>query len=166
MTSVGPSYPNLSNEAIAGSSDSRAVPLLIAGCDPRKHLGKNQYFNANCFESPSPVTFPSNTTGPSQNTVHNGTFRLPYIHGPAYESDSTGLYKIFAMRDSRSLEFRSEVFNIFNHPLNEYLIYYEDPDEQLNFNAYNAAPTNASTAGHIDNKTGHRRFQFSAKFNF
>ncbi|NYF81325.1 TonB-dependent receptor [Granulicella arctica] len=164
MTSVGPNFPNLSGEAIAGSSDSRAVPVMV--CDPRKGLGKDQYFNANCFQSPTSVTFPSNTTGPSQNTVHNGTFRLPYIHGPAYENDSTGLHKVFAMRDSRSLEFGSEVFNIFNHPMNEFLIYYEDPNEQLDFNAYNAAPTNLSTAGHIDNKTGHRRFAFSVKYNF
>ena len=164
MQSVGPDYPNLSNEAIAGSSDSRAVPIMI--CDPRKGLGKNQYFNAACFESPSPVTAPSNSTGPADNTIHNGTFRLPYIHGPAYENDSTGLYKSFAMRDNQNLEFRGEVFNVFNHPQNEYLIYYEDPAEQLDFNAYNAAPTNVSTAGHIDNKTGHRRYQFSLKYNF
>ena len=161
---------NLSNEAIAGSSDSRAVPVMT--CDPRKGLHRNQYFNAACFESPSPVTFPSNTTGPSQNTVHNGTFRLPYIHGPAYESDSTGLYKTFSMRDNRSLEFRSEVFNIFNHPQNEFLIYYEDPAEQLNYSGSNAPPTNTNfsqtqtPAGYADNKTGHRRYQFSAKFNF
>ena len=164
MTSVGPSYPNLSSEAIAGSSDSRAVPILT--CDPRKGLGKNQYFNAACFESPTPVTSPSDATGPAQNTVNNGTFRLPYIHGPAYESDSTGLYKTFAMGESRTLEFRSEVFNIFNHPLNEFLIYYEDPNEQLDFSAYNSAPTNVSSAGTIDNKTGHRRYQFSVKYNF
>jgi hypothetical protein len=70
------------------------------------------------------------------------------------------------MGEKRNLEFRSEVFNILNHPLNEFLIYYEDPNEQLTYNAYNAAPTNAGTAGYADNKTGHRRYQFSVKYDF
>ena len=81
----------------------------VLTCDPRKNLAKNQYFNPACFSGPM--------------NLSNGSYRLPYIHGPAYINDSLGLFKAFAMGGSRKLEVRGEAFNLFNHPWNEFIQY-------------------------------------------
>lgn len=130
-----------------GTPDEAAVPKMI--CDPRKNLGKNQYFNPACFVAPSYLA--------------NGTYRLPYIHGPAFFNDSTGIFKTFAMRGSRSLEIRAEAFNLFNHPWNEFIP--GDPNMYMGFNAA-GGPTTSPAAGTAENKTGHREVQLAAKYFF
>lgn len=130
-----------------GTPDEIAVPKMI--CDPRKGLAKNQYFNPACFVAPS--------------YLQNGTYRLPYIHGPAYINDSLGLFKAFGMGGSRSLEVRGEAFNLFNHPWNEFIE--NDSAMYMGFDAAGGATT-TPTAGTIDNKTGHREISLAAKFYF
>lgn len=146
----GTTNTNISlNGAFAdGTPDEVAVPKMI--CDPRKGLAKNQYFNPACFVAPSYLA--------------NGTYRLPYIHGPAYINDSTGLFKTFGLGESRKLEIRGEVFNLFNHPWNEFIA--SDPNMYMGFDAAGGATTSLNTAGTIDNKTGHRRLQLAAKYYF
>jgi hypothetical protein len=125
--------------------------VLKPGCDPRKGLAKNQYFNPSCF------------TGPTN--LSNGSYRLPYIHGPAYINDSIGLFKAFSMGESRKLEIRGEAFNLFNHPWNEFIEY--DPNMYMGFYwATGAAASGNSAAGTADNKTGHREISLAAKFYF
>ena len=130
-----------------GTPDETVVPKMI--CDPRKGLAKNQYFNPACFVAPSYMA--------------NGTYRLPYIHGPAYINDSTGIFKTFGLGASRKLEIRGEVFNLFNHPWNEFLA--SDSRMYMGFSAAGGATTTPS-AGTSDNKTGHRQIQLAAKFYF
>jgi len=137
----------LSPAFVNGTPDEVAVPKMI--CDPRKGLAKNQYFNPACFVAPS--------------YLQNGTYRLPYIHGPAYINDSTGLFKSFALGQSRKLEVRGEVFNLFNHPWNEFLA--SDSNMYMGFNEPGGA-TISTSAGTADNKTGHRTIQLSGKFYF
>ena len=141
------SSSTLSNAFVTGTPDEVAVPKVT--CDPRKGLAKNQYFNPACFAAPSYLA--------------NGTYRLPYIHGPAYINDSTGLFKTFAMGESRKLEVRGEVFNLFNHAWNEFIAY--DPAMYMGYNAPGGATT-SSKAGIVDNKTGHREMSLAAKFYF
>jgi hypothetical protein len=138
---------SVGNAEIDGTPDEIALPHMI--CDPRKGLAKNQYFNPACFVAPSPLS--------------NGTYRLPYIHGPAYINDSTGIFKTFGLGASRKLEIRCEVFNLFNHPWNEFIA--NDPNMYMGFKTYGGA-TESSSAGTIDNKTGHREIQLAAKFYF
>ena len=130
-----------------GTPDEVAVPRLT--CDPRKGLTKNQYFNPACFAGPT--------------LLNNGTYRLPYIHGPAYINDSTGLFKTFAITDKRKLEVRAEVFDLFNHPWNWFKAY--DPNMYMGFDS-NGNMTSTNPAGTIDNKTGHREISMAAKFYF
>jgi hypothetical protein len=132
-----------------GSDDEIAVPKVI--CDPRKNLAKNQYFNPACFVAPS--------------YLENGTYRLPYIHGPAYINDSLGLFKAFALGGSRKLELRGEAFDLFNHSWNEFLQYDDDGRMDMGFNAAGGATT-STEAGTADNKTGHREISLAAKFYF
>ena len=130
-----------------GTPDETAVPKMI--CDPRKGLKSGQYFNPACFAAPS--------------YLQNGTYRLPYIHGPAFINDSTGIFKTFAMRENRSLEIRGEAFNLFNHPWNEFIA--SDPNMYMGFAAA-GGPTISPSAGTVDNKTGHREIQLAAKYYF
>ena len=58
---------------------------------------------------------------PDRTNLSNGSYQLPYIHGPAFFNDSTGIFKTFPMREGRSLEIRGEAFNLFNHPWNEFI---------------------------------------------
>ena len=130
-----------------GTPDEVAVPKLI--CDPRKKLGKDQYFNPACFAGPT--------------LLSNGTYRLPYIHGPAYINDSTGLFKTLSFSDRRKLEIRGEVFNLLNHPFNEFIAY--DPNMYMGFDT-SGKSASTNPAGTIDNKTGHREVSLAAKFYF
>ncbi|HWT65500.1 MAG TPA: carboxypeptidase regulatory-like domain-containing protein [Terracidiphilus sp.] len=139
---------SISNGAFAtGTPNETAVAKMI--CDPRKGLAKNQYFNPACFVAPS--------------YLQNGTYRLPYIHGPAYINDSIGLFKTFEMGESRKLEVRGEAFNLFNHAWNEFIAY--DPNMYMGFSEAGGA-TSSTSAGTIDNKTGHREISLAAKFYF
>jgi hypothetical protein len=137
----------INGEFTNGTSDEVAVPLMV--CDPRKGLQPNQYFNPACFVAPSYLS--------------NGTYRLPYIHGPAYENDSLGLFKTFGFGEARKLEIRAEAFNLFNHARNEFIPY--DSNMYMGFSDQGGA-TYSNSAGTADNKIGHREIALSAKFYF
>jgi Carboxypeptidase regulatory-like domain len=137
----------IGGELTNGTYDEAAVPLMV--CDPRRGLKRNQYFNPACFVAPSYMA--------------NGTYRLPYIHGPAYENDSLGLFKTFSITESKKLEIRAEAFNLFNHPYNEFIAY--DSNMYMGFSAMGEG-TASTSAGTADNKTGHREIALTAKFWF
>jgi hypothetical protein len=149
-----PDPPDLSNRNILGTPDEQWAPTLV--CNPTAGLQKNQYFNANCFQSPLPETVANNPS--------IGTFRLPYIHGPRYERDDIGLYKAFTIDSAKSIQFRVQAFNIGNHPLNAFIPY--DSDLYVGYNNYGSLPINSNTAGFTENKLGHRTIQLAAKFYF
>jgi hypothetical protein len=146
-TATGSESTGSYNALVNGTPDEIVVPKMI--CDPRKGLGKNQYFNPACFSGPTYLS--------------NGTYRLPYIHGPAYINDSLGLFKAFGLGESRRLEVRGEVFNLFNHPWNEFIE--NDPNMEMDFDT-NGNMTSTNAAGTADNKTGHREMSLAAKFYF
>ncbi|MGA8940175.1 MAG: hypothetical protein WB439_13520, partial [Acidobacteriaceae bacterium] len=131
-----------------GSPDESAVPFVT--CDPRKGLKAHQYFNPNCFSEPY--------------EGHNGTFRLPYIHGPAYFNDEIGLFKDFKFRGANKLEVRVQGFDFLNRSFDTYQQY--DSSLYLGFANLNSPPTNASTAGVTTTRVGHRSIQLAAKYYF
>jgi hypothetical protein len=147
QNTIGIYGPGNYSDFADGTPDEVAVPKLI--CDPRKGLAKNQYFNPACF------------TGPTR--LSNGTYRLPYIHGPAYINDSLGLFKTFNIKDARKVEIRGEAFNLFNHAWNEFIP--NDPNMYMGFDT-TGAMTSSNAAGTADNKTGHRELSLAAKFYF
>jgi len=146
--------PDMSNRNLLGTPDEQAVPTLV--CNPTAGLVKGQYFNANCFQAPVPETTPG--------TPSIGTYRLPYIHGPRYESDDIGLYKAFKITPTKSLQFRAQAFNFANHPLYSFVEY--DPGLYLAYATYGSLPTNADTAGFAKTKLGSRTIQLAMKFYF
>ena len=155
VSNGAPAYytPNFDNRVTVGTPDEQGVPTLA--CDPRSGLHAHQYFNAACFISPQ-------LGAPNKPSI--GQYELPYIHGPRYEADDIGLYKAFKMADQRSVQFRAQAFNIFNHPLDSFIQY--DPGLYLTYDAYGAAPTNPNQAGYASTKLGSRTVQLEAKIYF
>jgi hypothetical protein len=146
--STYPTGVSISNESVNGTPDEAAVPFVT--CDPRKGLQAHQYFNPSCFGAPS--------------QGHNGTFKLPYIHGPAYFNDEIGLFKDFKVRENDKLEIRFQAFDFLNRSFDTYLQY--DSSLYLDYGTLNAPPTNASTAGVTTVRQGHRTVQLAAKYFF
>ena len=146
--------PDMSNRNVLGTPDEQAVPTMV--CDPRGGLQKGQYFNANCFQAPQAETV--------ANAPNLGTYRLPYIHGPRYESDDIGLYKSFKIGQTKSVQFRAQAFNFANHPLYSFVEY--DPGLYLAFPNYGTLPTNSDSAGFAKTKLGSRTIQLALKFYF
>jgi len=151
-TTGGSSYPdtrvNISNDSVTGTPDEAAVPILT--CDPRKGLKPHQYFNPSCFAAPS--------------EGHNGAFRLPYIHGPAYFNDELGIFKDFKIGDAGKLQIRFQGFNFLNRHFDTYQQY--DSSLFLGFSNINTVPDNVATGGIPSSQTGHRSLQLAAKYYF
>jgi len=152
VTSKGVTYGatsvSISNDAVTGTPDESAEPFVT--CDPRRGLKPHQYFNPSCFASPS--------------IGNNGTFRLPYIHGPAYFNDEIGIFKDFNVHKGEKLEIRFQGFNFLNRSFDTYQQY--DNSLYMDFTSLNAPPTNASTVGVTTTRTGHRTVQLEAKYYF
>jgi hypothetical protein len=139
---------SISNDSVTGTPDEAAVPFVT--CDPRKGLKAHQYFNPSCFSAPY--------------EGHNGTFRLPYIHGPSYFNDELGLFKDFKVTESQKLELRFQAFDFLNRSQDKYQQY--DSSLYLDLVGLNTPPQNAKTAGVTTTRTGHRTLQFAAKYYF
>ena len=130
---------------ITGTPDVYVAPVLT--CDPRKNLGPNQYLNPSCFALPTPG--------------HNGTFVIPEAFGPGFFNTDLSLFKTFKFTENRSIQFRTEAFNILNHPNRSFGL---DNNLNLTFNA--AGVMTNSNFGTARLKTGFRIIQFVAKFYF
>jgi hypothetical protein len=137
----------ISNDSVTGTPDESAVPIIT--CNPTKGLKPHQYFNPSCFSVPS--------------EEHNGSFRLPYIHGPAYFNDEIGLFKDFKVHEAQKLEIRFQGFNFLNRSFDTYQEY--DSSLYLDY-AGSSTPSNTTTAGVTTVRTGHRTVQLEAKYYF
>lgn len=62
----------------------------------------DQWFDPSAFVAPTPLTFGNAGTG--------------IIHGPPSRFFDAGIYKNFALWENARLQFRTEMFNSFNHP--------------------------------------------------
>ena len=144
----GTTSVSISNDSVNGTPDESAVPFVT--CDPRKGLQPHQYFNPSCLTAPY--------------EGHNGSFQLPYIHGPGYFNDEIGIFKDFNFRENNKLEIRFQGFDFLNRSFDTYQQY--DSSLYLGYAAINQAPTNASTAGVTTVRTGHRTVQLEAKYYF
>jgi hypothetical protein len=79
---------------------------------PRGSRGPTRWFNAACFPLPTAVP----------DAVFGGTY-IPYgnagpniINTPGFGDVSLSGSKTWTIKETRSLEFRAESFNLFNHP--------------------------------------------------
>jgi len=135
-------------------------PVLT--CDPRKGLGKGQYFNANCFAAPLP---------PSAGFFGQmGQYVWPYMREPHYFDSDMGLFKAFRVTESQRFELRFSATNFLNHANGQFGLA-SNLDQQLTFAGVSTAAglvynSNASTTGVPAAKSGYRWMQFAAKYYF
>jgi len=138
--------------SVYGISTDRAQ--LSGTCTPSQYVTAgsitsklNDYINAKCFAAPPVVGADGVATG-------FGNSGVGILQGPSELNFDFSLIKKFPLhriRESANLEFRSEFFNIFNHPL------FQDPD--VNFGD--------PTFGQITNTYGNPRIiQLALKLSF
>jgi hypothetical protein len=143
FTGLGFSPATSSNDpaglGLLGSSPSGARPDMI--CDPNQGAPHTvlQWFNTACFVNP-----PSGV-----NRVGNASRNV--ILGPSTTRFDATLAKNFRFSESKSIQLRWEVFNIFNH---------------TNFTTFSSANITSSVYGQINNTRDPRTMQLGAKFIF
>jgi hypothetical protein len=135
-------------------------PVLT--CDPRKGLGKGQYFNPACFAAPLPPT--ATSFGQTGQTI------WPYIRTPHYWGSDLAIFKAFRITDAQRAEIRISATNWLNHPNAQFGLA-GTSDNSLLFNGLSSGSalvrnTNTSTTGTPQNKVGYRWMQFAAKYYF
>jgi hypothetical protein len=96
-------------------------PNVISGCDPVKSGAIQDrllsYFNTSCFSLPAPYTY--GTEGRTD----------PRLRGPGIANSDFALFKKTPLTERFNLEFRAEIFNIFNR------VQFGTPDRTFTTNA-------------------------------
>jgi len=122
-----------------------ARPNYVAGCNVYANQSVHQWYNPACF-----TASPYGTLG---NLGRNN------LVGPGYVDTDFGLLKNTRINERFDVQFRAELFNIFNHPN------FITPSAAV-FNA-GVSPTRTATAGQITSIVGNaRQTQFSVKLIF
>ncbi|HTV09012.1 MAG TPA: carboxypeptidase regulatory-like domain-containing protein [Candidatus Aquilonibacter sp.] len=153
-----------------GTPDYQLMPVVK--CNPSGGSANHQYINPTCFAVPVPG---SPTTGPealSSNPSGQGTLRMPYIRGPAYQNHNLSLIKNFSLGESRTLQLSAQGFNFLNHPL---VSFNNNDNTNLNLGNLNfavvgqpltPAQLRAPYFGIANIKYGSRLIELGAKFVF
>ena len=120
-------------------------PNYVAGCNVYANQSVQQWYNPKCF------------TASEYGTV--GNLGRNNLEGPGYVDTDFGVMKNTRIKENVSLQFRAELFNIFNHPN------FATPNPTV-INA-GVTPTTSATAGQITSIVGNaRQTQFSLKLIF
>jgi hypothetical protein len=130
-----PFTPNI-NFDNANANGGNQRPNLTGDPKSGPH-GVQQFFNIAAYSVPAPYTF--------------GNAGRNSLRGPSFTNLDTSLFRDFSLYRETNLEFRSEFFNVLNHPQ------FSNPDSTLE----------DSTFGRITSTTGNSRLiQFALKFTF
>ncbi|MFP5205871.1 MAG: TonB-dependent receptor [Acidobacteriota bacterium] len=116
-------------------------PYSGATTDHHQYAGSKApgvFINPNAFAIPATGGF--------------GTCRPRMFHGPGIQDENLSLFKNFSVGAERSLQFRAEFFNAFNHPN------FANPAGNISFPAAFGKSTNTTTSPRV--------LQFSGKFLF
>jgi hypothetical protein len=97
-----------------GTPDYLLQPTL--NCNPASSGVKHQFVNPACFGIPQPGGPAVGSQALSKNPTGQGTFRLPYIHGPGLVVNDISLLKNFAVKEKQNLQLKFSAFNFLNHP--------------------------------------------------
>ena len=109
MTNTGSANPrpNQIHNAYDFSFDTAGQAAL--GCSNPGHQTLDCWFNQAAFVIPP--------LAPGQSSAHEfGTVERAVLRGPDYIDFDFSIYKTFALSERFHLTFRSEFFNLFNHP--------------------------------------------------
>jgi hypothetical protein len=128
--------PNGINNSSIDEPDYTGGPLHLSG-NPRKN--RNNYFDA--------AAFPMNTWGTP------GNAKRRFFYGPGADNFDMAVAKKLALTESKSLLFRVEAFNLFNHT-------------QFNGPTSVDGDIGSSTFGEVISAAAPRILQGALKFNF
>jgi hypothetical protein len=153
----------LSQQVFLGTPDVLLQPRVL--CNPAAS-GNHLYIKNACFALPTQLGT-------------NGTYRFPYIHGPAYVESDLTLTKNITLPREQSFHIRIAAFNFlnranpsFNSNLpGEYTLSYSYTNNAITSPTAPATlasipNANASIFGRADLKLGHRTLEISLKYNF
>jgi len=99
------SYANSTSLANAGLGVGNIRPDVVPGCAKKSGGGSlNQWFNTNCFATPPEWGF-----GDEARVDAN-------LRGPGINNFDFAIFKRTNVGEKMGIEFRTEFFNIFNHP--------------------------------------------------
>ena len=134
--------PGASNNATSGSTGG------CLGVEPGQQLGTpSLYFDPCAFENPDPGTL--------------GNLGRNTVIGPSVVNTDISLQKDFSIDSKRRLQFRAEMFNIFNHSN------FDKPSGNTAVVFSGGAGRRNSSAGRItDTATTARQLQFALRFSF
>jgi hypothetical protein len=92
------------DEVFGGSTPNNLTPRpnYVAGCNINEGANINQWFNPNCFTLQAPGTF--------------GNLGRNIGRGPRLTNVDLAFLKDTKLNERLNLQFRAEMFNIFNHP--------------------------------------------------
>jgi hypothetical protein len=146
----------ISSASMLGTPDVSLQPTLK--CNPGSGLAKNQYINASCFALP---------TGAGTPGVVNGSYVMPYVHGPAYINSDLSVEKAFTVGEKSKLRFRYAAFNFLNHPLHSFGTPYA-LQSTLQMSGATAATAVSSNPnfGYAPLTVGRRLSEISLKYEF
>jgi hypothetical protein len=110
--------------AAGSNSGTNCYAFALPGQDPRTsiHIGADgnpRMLNAAAFAQPCEAGSPGTPAGCIEETTPTGILggNQPYqIEGPGFDRWDLSLFKNFQLNERFRLEFRSEFFNILNHP--------------------------------------------------
>ena len=161
---------NLSNVVWLGTPDYQLMPTV--NCNPAGGSTSHQFIKGTCFGVPLPGSPSSGPNALSSNPSGQGVYRLPYIHGPAYQNHNLSVLKNFGAGEGRTLQLRAEAFNFLNHPL---VSFNNNDNTNLNMGNLNFAVAGQQLTssqlrspnfGIANVKYGSRLIELGAKFIF
>lgn len=85
-----------------------------------------------------------------------GSCSVSSVYGPGEQNIDASLAKTFQVTEHQNIEFRSEFFNLLNHPILD----------APNNGGINTTNPNAGTIGQVNTSEGARNIQFALKYNF
>lgn len=148
-TGLNPTFPGgTNNQSVLGTDGIALEPYQV--CNPGSHLASGQFFNPNCFVSPSIRGV-------------NGPLIWPNITGPGFFDSDLGIYKTFNLTERQHLQFRITAFNFLNHPNPQFGL---GNDVNLMFSAPGGPNTNDQTTGKPAYAVGNRVLELALKYSF
>jgi hypothetical protein len=137
---------------------------VFAGGIDSDGTGATQRASFSSTPSVVPVQFPTTQTGPNVGLFTfplfggPGNVRRNTYYGPAYKNFDMVLAKTTRITERFVLEFRSEYYNVFNHPN------FSQPDNFINDGTFFGQ--SSGEVGRNDGTTGARQLQFGLKLHF
>jgi len=141
-----------------GTPDPENPILATVGCPTVVHTIQHWY-NPCAFADPASANgllVPAGGLTGSAALPFFGGFKSPQVYGPGYYRINLSLFKDFTIREDKRLEFRTDVFNLFNHPS------WANPSSGITASAGQIT----SSVAFQSNTPDARFFQFSLKLLF